>query len=1653
MTENHERKDDNTSVQVAIRVRPQNAKERIDICQVCTTVPSNEPQVLLGKDKSFTFDHVYDMGTVQETIYDTCVRHLIDGCFDGYNATVFAYGQTGSGKTYTMGTGFDVNTVQSEVGIIPRAVDHLFQGIESRRKEALANDEPPPDFRVNAQFMELYNEEILDLLDTTRDPESRGRKSHIKIHEDAAGGIYVVGVTTRTVVSLEDTMKCLNIGALSRATASTNMNVQSSRSHAIFTLHIKQHRMVKEEPLLDEGKDTDSTQSINEFETLTAKFHFVDLAGSERLKRTGATGERAKEGISINCGLLALGNVISALGDKLKKGSHVPYRDSKLTRLLQDSLGGNSRTLMIACISPSDRDFMETLNTLKYANRAKNIKNKVIANQDKASKQMAALRAEIAMLQQELVDYKAGKLVVTDGVASMSDMHHENNMLLMENDKLRQRVKALNDTVETLKARNSQLLAEKAVLSVTGANGEASNEAVTNLITGYVKELEDLRAKLAESASMVTQAQKYSARSPSRLMVSPMSTSFPPSGVFDYPLSPDNSVMALIDEAKKDVKKLKKVKRSKSRQSNQGSDKENEGEEGGGERPATEDLEENREEAGEVEHEESQEKSEDEEDDEEDIEDGNEEDTTEDEVSSSESDSDDDKVELFLDYGRFWSDSDHIHEDLAELTCEITIKQRLIEELEHSQKKVHAIKQQYEEKVIQLQQRIKETEIERDKVLANVGQLESESNDKQKKVKDEFAKKLTDLQLELKKMQAAKREHAKMVRNQSHFEKQLKTLQHEMQEMKKTKVRLMKQIKEDGEKNKQSETRRNKEIAQMRREFTRKENRIRNLEREKNQKEQVLRRKQEEVEALRKRQKPLSSRAAGRIGKYEKAPTIPIDPISTSSPRRRRRNEFSPKAAKQKWDIIEKNVGSVITRRQTISHMEKDMDVWLKQREKLSKKLEKFVKKRDSYIALQRNVDIIRDMGDQIQSLKNQIEYVQDNINECQTNIMQMEEAKEETENLDVGAVISTVTLEEAKYLLDHFLQLSINKGMALALKDSESKELLAKLHQTELNNTLQQDLLKHMMIDHVDIEVDNLMSNNDELDEFDIESCTTSASSSPAESMLEAPLPPVFVGPPSAGDIANKKEKARRKTATPEDLLYAGGPQEGCPPLLPVLETPDEDKEILYPVKEELEGMSVNGTDTILMPPPKSQILKPNSSIPRPMSGKRPDSGPSPSLRRKEFKRNSPEPSPVMRRKNYSDRYGSRSSSIHTVRLPRDTSSDTTPPTSPPALRRSGRNSDENVFSRLTSNPQSTSPNPNRGSIVSVSGRPSSGRSSPLTCTHTAEGHTKAVLAVHATDELLFTGSKDRTAKTWDLATGKEILAYTGHPNNVGKVKYCEATKLTFTVSQSFIKVWDIRSKSAQCIKTLGSSGLSVTGPANQTYQSRQTDLAPGEHHINDIALGSDGVTLYCATGNIVRVWDLRRYSAVGKLSGGHQAAVMVLAVDASTDSSTVITGSKDHYIKVFEVLDEAAGVFTPKYNLDPPHYDGIQSLALHGSMLFSGSRDTCIKKWDLKDQQLKQSMNAAHKDWVCALDFMPGGNFLLSACRGGTLKLWQMDSCAQIAEIKAHSSPINAIATNSTSIFTASNDNTVAFWKHRTTTDPSDISDFGDEQQGVTS
>lgn len=383
-------------VKVAVHIRPLIGDEKLQGCKDCVSVVHGKPQVQIGTH-SFTFDHVYgSTGSPSSAMYQECVAPLVDGLFQGYNATVLAYGQTGSGKTYTMGTGFKDGF---QTGLIPHVMNSLFNKIEASKDQA--------EFQLHVSFIEIHKEEVRDLLDSVSVNKSEtangnnGKvaipgKPPIQIRESSNGVITLAGSTERSVRTLKEMADCLEQGSLSRATGSTNMNNQSSRSHAIFTITMEQMRKTG-------SNDGNSNECMTE-EYLCAKLHLVDLAGSERAKRTGSDGLRFKEGVHINRGLLALGNVISALGDekKRKEGVHVPYRDSKLTRLLQDSLGGNSRTVMIACISPADINAEETLNTLKYANRARNIQNKPVINRDPVSSEMLKMRQQLEFLQAEL---------------------------------------------------------------------------------------------------------------------------------------------------------------------------------------------------------------------------------------------------------------------------------------------------------------------------------------------------------------------------------------------------------------------------------------------------------------------------------------------------------------------------------------------------------------------------------------------------------------------------------------------------------------------------------------------------------------------------------------------------------------------------------------------------------------------------------------------------------------------------------------------------------------------------------------------------------------------------------------------------------------------------------------------------------------------------------------------------------------------------------------------------------------------------------------------------------------------------------------------------------------------------------------------------
>ncbi|XP_070266545.1 kinesin-like protein KIF21A isoform X12 [Myotis yumanensis] len=1601
---------DESSVRVAVRIRPQLAKEKIEGCHICTSVTPGEPQVFLGKDKAFTFDYVFDIDSQQEQIYTHCIEKLIEGCFEGYNATVFAYGQTGAGKTYTMGTGFDVNIIEEEQGIISRAVKHLFKSIEEKKHTAMKNGLPPPDFKVNAQFLELYNEEVLDLFDTTRDIDAKNKKSNIRIHEDSTGGIYTVGVTTRTVNTESEMMQCLKLGALSRTTASTQMNVQSSRSHAIFTIHLCQTRMC---PQIDAENATDNkviseSSQMNEFETLTAKFHFVDLAGSERLKRTGATGERAKEGISINCGLLALGNVISALGDKSKRATHVPYRDSKLTRLLQDSLGGNSQTIMIACVSPSDRDFMETLNTLKYANRARNIKNKVMVNQDRASQQINALRSEITRLQMELMEYKTGKRIIDEeGVESINDMFHENAMLQTENNNLRVRIKAMQETVDALRTRITQLVSDQAN-QVLARAGEG-NEEISNMIHSYIKEIEDLRAKLLESEAVNENLRKNLTRATARSPYFSGPSSFSPAI-----LSSDKETIEIIDLAKKDLEKLKRKEKKKKKrlqkleesnreersvagkEDNADTDQEKKEEKGISERENNElDMEENQEVSD---HEDEEEEEEEEEDD---IEGGE---------SSDESDSESDEKANY-------------QADLANITCEIAIKQKLIDELENSQKRLQTLKKQYEEKLMMLQHKIRDTQLERDQVLQNLGSVESYSEEKAKKVRSEYEKKLQAMNKELQRLQTAQKEHARLLKNQSQYEKQLKKLQQDVMEMKKTKVRLMKQMKEEQEKARLTESRRNREIAQLKKDQRKRDHQLRLLEAQKRNQEVVLRRKTEEVTALRRQVRPMSDKVAGKVTRKLSSSDTPVQDtgssvaaVETDASRAGAQQKmripvarvqalptpatngtrkiyqrkgltgrvFTSKTARMKWQLLERRVTDIIMQKMTISNMEADMNRLLKQREELTKRREKLSRRREKIVKESGEGDKnVVNINEEMESLTANIDYINDSISDCQANIMQMEEAKEEGETLDVTAVINACTLTEARYLLGHFLSMGINKGLQAAQKEAQIKVLEGRLKQTEITSATQNQLLFHMLKEKAELnpELDALLGHAlQDLDSVPLENVEDSTDE-------DAPLnSPGSEGSTLSSDLmklcgdVKPKNKARRRTTTQMELLYADSSELAS-------DTSTGDASLPGPLTAVAEGQESGMNTETSATSARDKELPPPSGFPSKIGSITRSS----SLSEKKL----PEPSPVTRRKAYEK-----------------------------AEKSKAKEQKQGIIN----------PFPAAKGI----------RASALQCIHIAEGHTKAVLCVDSTDDLLFTGSKDRTCKVWNLVTGQEIMSLGGHPNNVVSVKYCNYTSLVFTVSTSYIKVWDIRD-SAKCVRTLTSSGQVTLGDACSASTSRTVAIPSGENQINQIALNPTGTFLYAASGNAVRMWDLKRFQSTGKLTG-HLGPVMCLTVDQiSNGQDLIITGSKDHYIKMFDVTEGALGTVSPTHNFEPPHYDGIEALTIQGDNLFSGSRDNGIKKWDLAQKDLLQQVPNAHKDWVCALGVVPGHPVLLSGCRGGILKLWNVDTFVPVGEMKGHDSPINAICVNSTHIFTAADDRTVRIWKARNLQD-GQISDTGD-------
>ncbi|KAK4455479.1 chromosome-associated kinesin KIF4B [Podospora aff. communis PSN243] len=535
--------DGRTSVKVAVRVRPplrptdpgfelipQRFQRPMVHVNSDTSLSIDAPQ---GR-KLFVFDRVFGPEVDQAGIWD-----YLDDCVNaftqGYNVSLLAYGQSGAGKSYTMGTSGPLEQDDLEImGVIPRAATALFEKLEGPSPKGNPNRSSMSQLRaparysqqaatlsraektwsLKATYVEIYNEQLRDLLIPEHVPAHE--RGTVTIREDVKGNIILTGLRQVEINSVEDLMNALNQGSTLRQTDATAINARSSRSHAVFSLNLVQKK--NKATTSAEKRFSVPLEAMSGTEawvTTDSKMHFVDLAGSERLKNTGAQGERAKEGISINAGLAALGKVISQLSSR-QAGSHVSYRDSKLTRLLQDSLGGNAITYMIACVTPAEFHLSETLNTVQYAQRARAIQSKPRIQQVEEGDKQAIidrLKAEVAFLREQIRSAERGggeRRTLAAGERSERQNEREvelQNQLLDAQENytaLSQRHARL--IAEMAKARDNELAENQHLESSLGDSAterlNRSNsfaQAVEQVVLEYEKTIQALEQSLAST--------------------------------------------------------------------------------------------------------------------------------------------------------------------------------------------------------------------------------------------------------------------------------------------------------------------------------------------------------------------------------------------------------------------------------------------------------------------------------------------------------------------------------------------------------------------------------------------------------------------------------------------------------------------------------------------------------------------------------------------------------------------------------------------------------------------------------------------------------------------------------------------------------------------------------------------------------------------------------------------------------------------------------------------------------------------------------------------------------------------------------------------------------------------------------------------------
>eukprot|EP00056_Hartaetosiga_gracilis_P010713 m.159594 g.159594 ORF g.159594 m.159594 type:complete len:2077 (-) comp13373_c1_seq2:127-6357(-) len=1743
------------NVRVAVRIRPLNTAEIEKNTRTVAHKTLNKPHITLGDRHQFTFDDVFPIATDQLEVFDVCVSDLVEGSLKGRNATVLAYGQTGSGKTYTMGTGceFEANTVHE--GILPRASKHLFKEISRHRTEAKQEGITLPEFKVTVSFLELYQGKFYDLFDST--PGLR-REANVRIRDDktpdGAVTVNITGLTHKDVVCSDDIMDLLRRGSLDRVTASTDMNARSSRSHAIFTIWVTHRRVVKRTvPSMDENamenhaesannKDDDkesptgspetttttaSSTTTNNEETVeevvitTSKFNFVDLAGSERLKRTHATGERRKEGININSGLLALGNVISALGDTSRRSTHVPYRSNKLTRLLQDSLGGNSRTLMIACISPSDSDLMETLSTLKYANRARNIRNTVVINQDSASREIQFLREQMNKMSLELMEYRQGRKPLNPDSQEAEDLYHELNALREKNKSLNEQVTMLESHVESLEKQ----LVSAAVLSVSQTHSLTTTDKQKNLQQVMLENIE-LKSQLGTQHQHQHHDEENDEDGDGSFKPPPPPTSSALTESFlamssshrrssltssDLPSSENNifaQSMKVMEELEAtyglelDEQEYKNMVVEDDLEIEDMNDNEHEDSDNNDDDHVDSDVESVVEDGPDIFQ--SREFADD--DDDEDDADEDADEDADDEDADDNDDNDDDEEED-VDYGGNVSDNDQDrtfqatpsgkqeastairspskisqsnnmsrsnstkanneqrqkkHEEMMikyrelmhELGTRIVLHENLLRQLEIAQNEIKKQKQLYEKKLQEEQQQREEAIAEREslksKLTAMSGRKHSEAD---LAVKLQYEKRMAELQSQLADLEKKARRQKRAEEDRQRAVSQITLLKRGISAAKAERKRLLAKAQEEVKKNKHMNEQQKREISQLKKNLSKEKQDASKYERQLRNRELRVQRvadenrklktdvkeKELQLNDLRHQIMLLKTKQARGTTAHDSRPRSTYSNMTPSN-NAMQSSLSSSRYAPSKSRPKKKRSGLMGGLRRRRSSLKQDVQVEVDRKrakldqevyravmyESMKSKLAEQLKRRDDELMKEKRAiasekdrlnpsddedDAVRDgeLDNELERVDMEMNLVTEEIRECQESIISMEcqgiRGGVSRDEISEGGetIIQSTNLKQAHVLLRTMFVSLVRQRLAadktrvrLAELEMEAKSKNAILRTlTDPNSSAHNDLFERIGTPGMARAV------------FGHGEPTSTVA------MLNSPLNQTMTMPTSVTRTVSE-------SSIQDDILHP----------------------LVNPVKTHSNASSRTSSISIVSSN-VNEYFRDSSALSSASTKRRTGSD---SSRRR-------------RNRNLAGSQESLASMSSDGRMPRSTSPSST----------KKRNKLQKLFKRNVSSPthqphysQPTESLENKkktrrefaglqrtlrmplsrmkrkttiieDAIVveprsTISSSSNSVGSHVLQLTHTVTGHSDEVLCVDACQGMLFSGSKDKTVRVWDLAAGKLAQVLENHESAVKSLSVNDTHFLT--VCKNIVRVWDLRSREVM-------DKLNMKGDS-----------------IQKIDVDKSGTYVFAASGKHLRIWDLRMQREVKSCQLRGKVETLCLAPSGLDLALTTI----DYKVRMFDVPDLPGGALK-HHTLEPQHCSRVRALCFCGDVFFSGCDDSSIKKWMIREDNewgLKQTKYGAHEgNSLTALGSMPSTKYFVSGSGKGSIKVWKSGRLTSNEEHKKHAGAITDFAYFGSNLFSSSKDKTVKIWNMSL---PS-ISDedqlamsYGDEEEVMT-